>query len=156
MENVTLCICLRDKQILLGIKKRGPGTGKWNAYGGHVEAGEEEKAAAVRELEDECGLRADVADLRKVALIQFDFGLIPAFMCHVYMLRKWQGETRETEEMGTHTWFPLSAIPYTGMWAADKYWLSMVLYGATFRAHIMYSVDGSDVISFVPMNCKFR
>lgn len=43
-------------RILLGLKKRGFGAGKWNGFGGKVEKGETIEAAALRELEEESGL----------------------------------------------------------------------------------------------------
>ena len=39
--------------MLLGMKKRGFGTGKWNGFGGKVEVGETVADAAQRELEEE-------------------------------------------------------------------------------------------------------
>ncbi len=37
-----------DKQILLGLKKRGFGEGKWNGFGGKVHVGESIAKGAVR------------------------------------------------------------------------------------------------------------
>ncbi len=38
---LTLVYILKDDQILLGMKKRGFGVGKWNGFGGKVKLGEE-------------------------------------------------------------------------------------------------------------------
>ncbi|CAN0403706.1 unnamed protein product, partial [Ectocarpus sp. 8 AP-2014] len=45
-------------EILLGMKKRGFGEGKWNGFGGKVESGESVEEAAKRELMEEAGLTA--------------------------------------------------------------------------------------------------
>ena len=37
---LTLVYIRDDENILLGLKKRGFGTGKWNGFGGKVQAGE--------------------------------------------------------------------------------------------------------------------
>ena len=37
-----------DKQILLGLKKRGFGEGKWNGFGGKVQPGESIAQGAIR------------------------------------------------------------------------------------------------------------
>ena len=37
---LTLVYIRDDEKILLGLKKRGFGTGKWNGFGGKVQAGE--------------------------------------------------------------------------------------------------------------------
>lgn len=40
MRLATLCYLLKDDQVLLAMKKRGFGEGKWNGPGGKVEKGE--------------------------------------------------------------------------------------------------------------------
>lgn len=47
---LTLCFIYKDFSILLGMKKRGFGTGKWNGFGGKVEATETISEAAKREV----------------------------------------------------------------------------------------------------------
>jgi len=41
----------------------------WNFFGGHIDPGESAAEAAVRELEEEVGLKVDVGDLKQVANI---------------------------------------------------------------------------------------
>lgn len=43
-------------QILLGMKKRGFGMGKWNGFGGKVEPGETIEEGALREMAEESGV----------------------------------------------------------------------------------------------------
>jgi len=45
---LTLAFVRRHGEILLGYKKRGFGAGKWNGFGGKVEAGETIEDAAKR------------------------------------------------------------------------------------------------------------
>jgi len=40
-------------RLLLGMKKRGFGAGKWNGFGGKIEVGETPRAAAIREMKEE-------------------------------------------------------------------------------------------------------
>lgn len=63
------------KEVLLGMKKRGFGQGKWNGFGGKVEPGETVAAAALRELQEEACLEAAGAELR--GRITFTFLTIP-------------------------------------------------------------------------------
>lgn len=44
----TLVLLLRQPNILLGLKKRGFGVGKWNGFGGKVEEGETVAMGAAR------------------------------------------------------------------------------------------------------------
>lgn len=64
MRNCTLVVLFNDKnQILLCMKKRGFGVGKWNGAGGKVDAGETILRAAVRELEEETMITLSESDL---------------------------------------------------------------------------------------------
>ena len=68
---LTLCIIHQDGKVLLGMKKRGFGVGKWNGFGGKVEAGEAIEDAAKRELFEEVGLNA--LDLQKLGVLDFSW-----------------------------------------------------------------------------------
>jgi hypothetical protein len=59
--------------VLLGLKQRGFGTGKWNGFGGKVEKGEEIRDAAVREMKEEAGIESDTVD--RWASIRCSIGL---------------------------------------------------------------------------------
>ena len=57
MRQCTLVFVFNPKkQILLAMKKRGFGEGKWNGAGGKVETGETIIQAASRELGEETGI----------------------------------------------------------------------------------------------------
>jgi hypothetical protein len=47
-KHYTLLFARRPGQVLLGMKKRGFGAGKWNGFGGKIEAEETCEQAAVR------------------------------------------------------------------------------------------------------------
>jgi len=148
MKQATICFCIRENQVLLGMKKKDAfGVGKWNGFGGKVDEGETPKQAAVRELKEESRLVADEDSLRKVAHIRFYFGTEPKFECHVYLIHDWRGEPRETNEM-IPKWFPLDSLPYADMWAADAAWIPLILAGETFTADIVHTPDGSGLQEF--------
>lgn len=48
MKKFTLVLVIKESQVLLGLKKRGLGEGKWNGFGGKVETNETVIHAAVR------------------------------------------------------------------------------------------------------------
>lgn len=50
----------KNSLVMMGMKKRGFGVGKWNGFGGKVEAGESNEQAAIRELEEESSVVAKV------------------------------------------------------------------------------------------------
>lgn len=49
-------VMMRNNEILLIKKARGPHTGKWDLPGGRIEFGEEPYAALLREIEEETGI----------------------------------------------------------------------------------------------------
>jgi len=129
------------------MKKRGFGAGKWNGYGGKLQAGEDAKIGAVRELHEESNLVVSPDDLRQVAIINFFFDGKPEFECFVYIAHAWQGEPMETEEMRPQ-WYPITQLPFGQMWAADVQWIPLVLSGQKILADVNFSADGSEVKEF--------
>ncbi len=45
---LTLLFVLEPGRVLLGLKKRGFGVGRWNGFGGKVEVGESIEEGAIR------------------------------------------------------------------------------------------------------------
>lgn len=147
MKKSTLCFCIKDDQVLLAMKKRGFGAGKWNGYGGKVQEKESPIMAAVRELEEESGLVAEKKNLKQVALVHFHFEGNLLFECYVYLTRTWQREPIETEEMRPQ-WYRITNLPFEEMWVADTQWIPLILTGETIEAEINFNADGTVVKQF--------
>lgn len=128
MRIMTLCILKRNDSLLLGMKKRGFGAGRYNGFGGKVNPGEAVEACAKREVREEAGVTVD--SLVKVAELIFNFSHKPDWNClvHVFLSSDWTGEPLESEEMKPSL-FSIKEIPYAQMWPDDKYWLPHVLAG---------------------------
>jgi len=139
MNDRTLLVTTNENKILLGMKKRGFGQGKWNGYGGKVEAGETIEDAAIRELHEESGIKANTNELEKIGIFEFRFLSKPEWNqdVHVFGLKR-NDDAIETEEMKP-AWFPFEKIPYTEMWEDDKYWLPLVLEGKKVSARFTYT-----------------
>lgn len=137
---LTLCLIVKERKILLGMKKRGFGAGRWNGFGGKVEGGETVEAAAKRETQEECAL--SIETMEKVGIHEFEFhdrrGDI--LEVHVFRVDSFSGEPRETEEMQPR-WFTLDAIPYDEMWPDDIYWFPLFLEGKKFRTWFLFGKD---------------
>ncbi len=150
MHHATLCYLLKDGHVLLGLKKRGFGEGRWNGYGGKVERGETPEEATVREVKEENGIAVALDALEKAAVLGFFFTNAPAGkswdqIVHVYICREWSGEPVETEEMRPR-WFAFDDVPISQMWNDDPYWLPLVLDGKKVEGTFTFGHDNSSVI----------
>ncbi len=138
MKDRTLMVITAGDKILLGMKKRGFGQGKWNGYGGKVEPGESIEDATLRELYEESGIKATISEIKKIGVFEFRFLSKPEWDqdVHVY---KTEGhrEAIETEEMKPQ-WFEFKNIPFESMWEDDKYWMPLVLEGKNVSAKFVY------------------
>jgi 8-oxo-dGTP diphosphatase/2-hydroxy-dATP diphosphatase len=133
---LTLCMVIKGDKVLLGMKKRGFGVGRWNGFGGKVEEGEEIVEAAKRELMEEVGIETDV--LEEVGLIDFEFENDPKILeVHIFKIDNFDGDFKESEEMRPE-WFHRDLIPYEQMWSDDIYWLPMLLDGKKFRGRFLF------------------
>jgi len=137
-----LCFIRTEDKLLLARKKRGFGAGKWNGYGGKVMAGETLEESAVREIEEEAGLK-DIK-LEKRGLINFSWASAKnrPIECHIFEITEYQGEPTETEEMNPQ-WFPIDNLPYNHMWSDDPIWLPLFLSRRGFRADFVFNDDDS-------------
>lgn len=144
MKQATIIYCLRGAEVLLGMKKRGFGVGKWNGFGGKVGEGEAIRNAAVRELAEECGLGVATGALEQVAINEFYFADKPVFECHTFFAREWRGEPQESEEMRPQ-WFAIAALPFESMWASDPLWLPQVFAGERLKGVFIFDEKGEGV-----------
>lgn len=151
LKQTTLCFLIKQgesgvKELLLAMKKRGFGQGRWNGSGGKFDAQADKDIVdtARRETEEEIGVKA--SDLQKVAVINFYFP--DSFkdknwdqQVHIFFCKDWQGEPVESEEMRP-AWFAPQDLPYAQMWPDDTFWLPLVLQGKKLLADFFFADDG--------------
>ena len=134
---LTLCLITDNEKILLGKARRGKGMGKWNGFGGKVEAGESIEDAAKREVLEEAGIT--VADINKVGVIDFVLpGEEQIWQVHIFSASSFTGEPTESEEMEPK-WFTIADIPYASMWPDDQYWFPLFLAGKKFTGRFVFN-----------------
>lgn len=144
MKEATLCLLVENNEILLAMKKRGFGAGKWNGVGGKIDKEKGDKNiidAAIRETKEEIGV--DVKNLEKFAVLRFRFPYKEDWNqdVHVFLIKNWQGEPQESEEMFPK-WYKTNEIPYSEMWDDDKFWLPHVLTGKKLEADFIFKEGG--------------
>ena len=152
MEKVetTLMLLRKNDEILLAMKKRGFGVGKFNGVGGKLKIGETPEMAMLRETEEEIGVVP--SKYEKVGLLDFvEFykGEKVNIVTHLYTASEWEGEPKESEEMipkwfsldNLPQWVGVNEIPYDKMFVDDKYWLPLVLEGKKLDVFFEFDED---------------
>lgn len=143
---MTLVIVYNDEKILLAMKKRGFGTGRWNGYGGKVLKGETIEQSAMREFEEESGVVPK--NLTNRGLLTFTFGdNDDELETHLFSVDDSDIEVIETEEMKPQ-WFLHSEIPFEEMWSDDPHWLPLVLSGKNVKARFHFdNADSQNILN---------
>ncbi|MDQ0664928.1 8-oxo-dGTP diphosphatase [Arthrobacter ulcerisalmonis] len=150
--HVTLCFLLREgangAEVLLGLKQTGFGKGKIVGIGGHVEPGESDAQAVVREVLEETGVVLQVQDLADAGSVHFVFPARPEWNMRtkLFTARTWQGEPAPSEEI-LPEWFRVDTLPVDRMWQDADHWLPVVLEGGRVNVVVTMDTDNESVAS---------
>ena len=118
-----IAVVLRAGSVLLVQRGTPPNVGSWGFPGGHVELGETAKQAAVRELAEETGVRAEALEyLTNVdVLLRNETGhvtrqyLLTAVLCH-YL----EGTPMAADDAADARWVALSDLEGAGYQLIDQ------------------------------------
>lgn len=142
---LTLCIIYQHPKVLLGMKKRGHGEGKWNGFGGKVEEGETIEEAAIREVREESGV--EIKRMNKLGIVEFCYQDGSGNMeVHIFRAKEFEGNPVESEEMKPK-WFHVNKLPFDQMWPDDKYWLPLFLEGKIFEGKFLFN-EANEIIDY--------
>jgi ADP-ribose pyrophosphatase YjhB (NUDIX family) len=133
---LTLASAVKRNKILLGMKKRGFGEGRWNGFGGKVENRETITDAAKREVFEECKIKAEKIEKRGIITFIFE-GDEKELEVHIYIIKKFSKTPTETDEMKPQ-WFDLDKIPFSKMWPDDPLWMPYFLAGKKFTGTVYF------------------
>ena len=123
----TLLLLRKDNKIMLALKKKGFGAGKYNGVGCKLESGETPEEAMIREAYEETGVKPlNYISMGENEYSEFINGESAKLKFYLYVAESWIGEPIETEEMKPY-WFDIDKIPYDNMFIGDIYWLPLVL-----------------------------
>jgi 8-oxo-dGTP diphosphatase len=142
-ERATLLFVTTADQILLIQKKRGIGAGKINGPGGRLDPGETPMACAIREVQEELGIRA--LGVREAGELRFQFADGFSMLVYVFRADRFAGTPRETDE-AVPRWTRLDEIPFDRMWADDRVWMPLMLRNIRFDGRFIF--DGDELLAY--------
>jgi len=151
-SQVTLCFLLRDgdngDEVLLGLKQTGFGKGKIVGIGGHVEPGETDAEAVIREVLEETGVVLQVEDLADAGSVHFLFPARPEWNMKttLFTARTWEGDPEPSDEI-LPEWFRVDTLPVDRMWQDADHWLPVVLEGGRVNVVVTMHTDNESVAS---------
>ncbi|WP_281783676.1 NUDIX hydrolase [Sinimarinibacterium flocculans] len=112
---LVLTLVFAENRLLLIRRGQPPYPGSWAPPGGYVEAGESLEAAAVRELEEEVGLRLDRTQLLPHAMESLP-ELNQVVICFLALLDKRVSLHPAAPEALDAAWFAESEYPSQELW----------------------------------------
>lgn len=144
MRQSTLLFLIKDNQVLLAMKKRGFGVGKWNGVGGKLDGDEKIEDTAIRETQEEIGVIPK--NINQVATLDFFYQNNPDWdqQVLVYTTTDWEGDPTESQEMNPQ-WFDQNQLPFDYMWPDDPFWLPLVLKHKNVVAKFIFD-DNNQII----------
>ena len=141
----TLCIIHQHPKILLGMKKRGFGVGRWNGFGGKVSGEETIEEAAKRELFEEASINTD--RIKQLGVLDFYWKDKPDIIeVNIFKADNFSGIPTESEEMKPQ-WFKIGDIPFKSMWQDDKYWMPLFLENKKFKGKFVFD-DNDNILDY--------
>jgi ADP-ribose pyrophosphatase YjhB (NUDIX family) len=144
----TLCYIIRNnEEVLLVMKKRDFGQGKWNGPGGKVKENEDLEQAAAREVLEEVGL--EIKKPKPLGFIEFIWPKTKKDWnqrCYIYLVKEFSGQLAESDECRPQ-WFAFDQIPYDQMWPDDHHWYPQMLTGKGIKKRCFFDENGA-IIKF--------
>lgn len=137
MQQATLLFLLKDNQILLAMKKRGFGQGRWNGVGGKPKENEDILDRCYSWNSEEIGVIPK--NISQVATLDFYFQNKSEWnqQVLVFITNEWEGDPSESEEMEPQ-WFKTTDLPFDSMWPDDPFWLPSILSGKKIQAEYFW------------------
>lgn len=110
-------VCIRDDDVLLIRRGTPPRLGEWSLPGGRIEPGERAVDAALRELREETGVKAEI-----VGLIDVVDGLFPGrhYVLIDFAARWTSGEPVAGDDAAEAAFFPLEQAIARVEWAETR------------------------------------
>jgi 8-oxo-dGTP diphosphatase len=139
MKLATLCYVQREGQTLMlhRVKKKNDmHQGKWSGLGGKLESGESPEECAIREVEEESGLRCRNSRLRGVITFPA-FDGVNDWYTFLFTMHDFKGELIDSAE-GVLAWIDNSRLLDLNLWPGDRIFMPWLFQDRFFSAKFTY------------------
>jgi 8-oxo-dGTP diphosphatase len=149
----TLCYLKKSKKTLMLLRNKKENDmheGKYNGLGGKMEPGETPKECAIREVEEESGLRMQDPRLRGVITFP-EFSKGRTWHVFIFTCSNFKGKQIESKE-GDLVWVEDSDLLSLNLWEGDKVFIPWLEDDRFFLAKFIYK-DGKYIeheVDFYP------
>lgn len=146
IRNAVKCLLIENERIVITKYLKGIKTGYYDIPGGKIEDGESAKDAAIREMEEETGIK--VSDLAKRGTFEVEYP-DRRFIFDIFVAKKYQGNTQSFEE-NTSEWIKIDDLLKEGKVLSNILLLkepyNEFLYNENIEVKIKVNVDEEEHI----------
>ncbi|GBD89720.1 8-oxo-dGTP diphosphatase [bacterium BMS3Abin04] len=139
MKLATLCYIQKDGKTLMlyrNKKENDYHEGKWNGLGGKFESGESPEECAIREIEEESGLK--IKNIQMKGFITFPmFDGKEDWYVFVFVINKFEGRLIDSPE-GQLEWIPNNKLKDLNLWDGDQIFIPWIFQNKFFSAKFNY------------------
>lgn len=142
MIMATLCYLKRDGKTLMVHRTKKANDmhmGKWNGLGGKLEAGETPEECAIREIQEESGLRVTEPILKGILTFP-GFANDEDWYAFIFLAHKFEGDLIDSPE-GTLKWVHDNDLLDLNLWEGDRIFIPWLEQPHFFSGKFVY-VDG--------------
>jgi len=142
MKLATLCYVIDKKNnstlMLHRVKKENDyHEGKWNGLGGKFEQGESPEECAIREIEEECGLKVKSVTMKGFITFPMFDGKEDWYV-FIFTADEFEGKLIDSPE-GNLAWVPNDKLVGLNLWDGDKIFISWLFEDKFFSAKFNYA-----------------
>lgn len=123
-------VCLRGEEVLLIRRGKAPKLGEWSLPGGRIEWGETAENAALRELQEETGVEAEILGLLDVVdgLFAGPDGALQSHYVLVDYAARWRsGDPTAGDDAAEARFWPVAAAIELVQWSETKRIIALAL-----------------------------
>lgn len=139
VQLATLCYVMHEGKTLMLFRNKKPNDyheGKWNGLGGKFEEGESPEDCAIREVEEESGIKMITPKMKGIITFPM-FDNKKDWYVFLFTTENFRGELVDSNE-GKLEWIPNDELVNLNLWDGDKIFIPWLFEDKYFSAKFIY------------------